>query len=123
MTSTTPPIPVTIIGLGPMGRAMATTLMTAGHPVTVWNRTPARADELMAAGAARAATPTSAVAASDLVILSFTDYQAMYDILARLRPRSSPVRPWSTSARTRLPPPVPPRPGPPNGRRRSSRSG
>ena len=82
MTSTTQPIPVTIIGLGPMGRAMATTLMTAGHPVTVWNRTPARADELVAAGAARAATPTAAVAASDLVILSLTDYQAMYDILA-----------------------------------------
>ena len=79
-------MPVTIIGLGPMGRAMATTLLTAGHPVTVWNRTPARGDELVAAGATRAATPGDAVAASDLVILSLTDYQAMYDILAPVAP-------------------------------------
>ncbi|MFE3826202.1 NAD(P)-dependent oxidoreductase [Streptomyces sp. NPDC059092] len=72
---------VTMLGLGPMGRAMAHTLLTAGHPVTVWNRTPARADTLVTAGATRAATPGEAVAASDLVILSLTDYQAMYDIL------------------------------------------
>jgi 3-hydroxyisobutyrate dehydrogenase and related beta-hydroxyacid dehydrogenases len=82
MTNTVSATPVTIIGLGPMGRAMATTLLKAGHSVTVWNRTAARADEVVAAGAARAATPTDAVAASDLVILSLTDYQAMYDILA-----------------------------------------
>ncbi|WP_261565170.1 NAD(P)-binding domain-containing protein [Frankia gtarii] len=34
--------PVTVIGLGPMGRTMAATLMRSGHPVTVWNRTPGR---------------------------------------------------------------------------------
>jgi 3-hydroxyisobutyrate dehydrogenase and related beta-hydroxyacid dehydrogenases len=81
MSSTVSSTPVTIIGLGPMGRAMATTLLKAGHPVTVWSRTPARADEVVASGATRAATPAAAVAASDLVILSLTDYQAMYDIL------------------------------------------
>ncbi len=73
--------PVTVLGLGPMGQAMARTLMQAGHPVTVWNRTPGRADELVAAGAHLAATPSDAVAASDLIILSLTDYQAMWDIL------------------------------------------
>ncbi|MQA90412.1 MAG: NAD(P)-dependent oxidoreductase [Gemmatimonas sp.] len=73
--------PVTVIGLGPMGRAMAAALMRAGHRVTVWNRTPSRADELVAEGATLAPTPTAAVAASELTILSLTDYQAMYDIL------------------------------------------
>ena len=73
--------PVTIVGLGPMGRAMAHALLTAGHPVTVWNRTPARAADVVVAGARLAPTPADAVAASDLVILSLTDYQAMYDIL------------------------------------------
>lgn len=73
--------PVTVIGLGPMGQAMARVLMAEGHPVTVWNRTAARADALVAQGARRAATPGEAVAAADLVILSLTDYQAMYDIL------------------------------------------
>lgn len=79
MTDSHPP--VTVIGLGPMGRAMAAALLGAGHPVTVWNRTPSRADELVAAGASRAATPTAAVTASRLIILSLTDYPAMYAIL------------------------------------------
>ncbi len=72
---------VTVIGLGPMGRAMVTALLRAGHPVTVWNRTPSRADALVDAGATRAGTPSEAVAASPVTILSLTDYPAMYDIL------------------------------------------
>lgn len=73
--------PVTVIGLGPMGQAMAATLLRAGHPVTVWNRTPSRADDLVKAGATLAADPASAVAASPLTILSLTHYEAMYRIL------------------------------------------
>jgi 3-hydroxyisobutyrate dehydrogenase-like beta-hydroxyacid dehydrogenase len=72
---------VTVIGLGPMGQAMTRTLLAAGHPVTVWNRTAGRADGVVTDGATLAATPGEAVEASDLVILSLTDYQAMYDIL------------------------------------------
>ncbi|MEU3501798.1 NAD(P)-binding domain-containing protein [Streptomyces hundungensis] len=73
--------PVTVIGLGPMGQAMTRTLLTAGHPVTVWNRTASRADGVIAAGAALAATSREAVEAGDLVVLSLTDYRAMYDVL------------------------------------------
>ncbi|MCT2587065.1 NAD(P)-dependent oxidoreductase [Actinophytocola gossypii] len=72
---------VTVIGLGPMGQAMVRVLVAAGHPVTVWNRTAARAEGVVADGAVLAATPADAVLASDLVLLSLTDYQAMYDIL------------------------------------------
>ncbi|MFE6887127.1 NAD(P)-dependent oxidoreductase [Streptomyces sp. NPDC057694] len=72
---------VTVIGLGPMGQAMTRTLLNAGHPVTVWNRTASRADGVVTDGATLAATPGEAVEASDLVILSLTDYRAMYDIL------------------------------------------
>ncbi|GAB3953128.1 NAD(P)-binding domain-containing protein [Kribbella albertanoniae] len=72
---------VTLIGLGPMGQAMVRTLLAAGHPVTVWNRTSSRASGVVADGAVLAATPLEAVEASDLVILSLTDYQAMYDVL------------------------------------------
>ena len=75
------PAPVTLIGLGPMGQAMVRTLLAAGHPVTVWNRTPARADALVAEGAVLATTAAQAVAASDLVLLSLTDYAAMHDVL------------------------------------------
>ncbi|MEU8682324.1 NAD(P)-binding domain-containing protein [Streptomyces sp. NPDC048611] len=72
---------VTVIGLGPMGQAMTRALLSAGHPVTVWNRTAGRADGVVADGATLAATPGEAVEASDLVILSLTDYQAMYAVL------------------------------------------
>lgn len=72
---------VTVFGLGPMGQAMIRTFLEAGHAVTVWNRTPERADDVVAAGAELATTPVEAVSASDLIILSLTDYQAMWDVL------------------------------------------
>jgi 3-hydroxyisobutyrate dehydrogenase-like beta-hydroxyacid dehydrogenase len=75
--------PVTVIGLGPMGQAMVRKFLAAGHPTTVWNRTPSRADALVAEGAVRAASPADAVSASELIVLSLTDYQAMYDILGQ----------------------------------------
>jgi 3-hydroxyisobutyrate dehydrogenase-like beta-hydroxyacid dehydrogenase len=79
--STTEFPPVTVIGLGPMGQAIAGALANAGIAVTLWNRTPSRASDLVAAGATLAPTPAEAVAASELSILSLTDYGAMHDIL------------------------------------------
>ncbi|TDC62360.1 NAD(P)-dependent oxidoreductase [Actinomadura sp. GC306] len=73
---------VTIIGLGPMGTTMARTFLAGGHPTTVWNRTAAKAAPLVAEGAALAPTAAAAVAASELVVVSQTDYRAMYDSLA-----------------------------------------
>ncbi|WP_329124376.1 NAD(P)-dependent oxidoreductase [Streptomyces sp. NBC_01353] len=72
---------VTVIGLGPMGRAMAGAYLDAGYQVTVWNRTASRADDLVARGAVRAATVGEALAANEVVVLSLTDYAAMYSIL------------------------------------------
>ena len=43
--------PVTVIGLGPMGRALAGVLLSNGHATTVWTRTTAKADQLVAQGA------------------------------------------------------------------------
>ena len=51
------------LGLGNMGSAMAGRLVAAGHDVIVWNRNPSAADELVAAGARLAATPSEALAA------------------------------------------------------------
>lgn len=72
---------LTVIGLGPMGQAMTHALLKNGHAVTVWNRTPARAAEVVAAGAKLAPTARDAIVASNLVVLSLTDYQAMYDVV------------------------------------------
>ncbi|MFC7877879.1 NAD(P)-dependent oxidoreductase [Isoptericola sp. NPDC057391] len=73
--------PVTVIGLGPMGQAMVRRLLAGGHPVTVWNRTRSRADGVVADGATPAPTPRDALEASELVVLSLTDYAAMDAIL------------------------------------------
>lgn len=51
------------LGLGSMGAGMARRLVDAGHSVTVWNRSPAAADDLVAAGAVRAENPAEALAA------------------------------------------------------------
>lgn len=48
------PTPVTVVGLGSMGRALAGAFAGAGHPTTVWNRTPAKAAPLVAKGAVHA---------------------------------------------------------------------
>ncbi|MEW2353700.1 NAD(P)-binding domain-containing protein [Spirillospora sp. NPDC029432] len=73
------PAPVTVIGLGPMGAKMAETFLAKGHPTTVWNRTASKAEPLVAKGAVLAATPEEALAANELVVISQTDYTAMYD--------------------------------------------
>ncbi|MBT2479346.1 NAD(P)-binding domain-containing protein [Streptomyces sp. ISL-94] len=73
--------PVTVVGLGPMGQAMARTFLDAGHAVTVWNRTASRADALVAGGAVLASSIEDALKTNDLVILSLTDYEAMYAVL------------------------------------------
>ena len=72
---------VTVIGLGPMGQAMVGAFLRADRSVTVWNRTPSRAQALVAAGASPAATPAEAVRASPVSILSLTDYRAMDAVL------------------------------------------
>lgn len=77
-----PPTSVTVVGLGPMGKAMARTLLGKGIPVTVYNRTASRAEELVAEGARRAESAADALDSADLVILSLTHYQAMYDLLS-----------------------------------------
>ncbi|TDD06266.1 NAD(P)-dependent oxidoreductase [Nonomuraea deserti] len=73
--------PVTVIGLGPMGQAMARAFLDKGYRVTVWNRTASRADALVEQGAVRAGSVEEALAASELVVLSLTDYDAVHSLL------------------------------------------
>ncbi|MGW6287080.1 NAD(P)-dependent oxidoreductase [Streptomyces sp. NPDC055107] len=75
------PNAVTVIGLGPMGRAMAAALLDRGYAVTVWNRTASRSDDLVARGATLARSPADAVAANEAVIISLTDYAAVNAVL------------------------------------------
>jgi 3-hydroxyisobutyrate dehydrogenase len=74
-------LPVGFIGLGLMGRPMAANLLKAGYDVTVWNRTASRADELVAQGAKRAATPRAVASASEVVITIVSDPPALESVL------------------------------------------
>jgi 3-hydroxyisobutyrate dehydrogenase-like beta-hydroxyacid dehydrogenase len=59
---------VSVIGLGAMGSALAEAFLKSGLSVTVWNRTQAKAEALVAKGAVAAASVREAVEASKLVV-------------------------------------------------------
>jgi 3-hydroxyisobutyrate dehydrogenase len=59
---------VTVLGTGIMGSGIARNLLNAGFSVTVYNRTVAKTQSLVEAGASRAATPREAVADADIII-------------------------------------------------------
>jgi len=61
------------IGLGIMGSGMARNLVEAGHSVVVWNRTAARADPLVAAGASLAASPREVAETCSIVMICVSD--------------------------------------------------
>ncbi|MCX2180677.1 NAD(P)-binding domain-containing protein [Streptomyces sp. SKN60] len=72
---------VTVLGLGPMGRALAGAFVAAGVRTTVWNRTPGRDRELVERGAVGAASAAEAVAASPLTVICLVNYDATDAVL------------------------------------------
>lgn len=68
---------VGIMGTGRMGAAVATRLLGLGVPVVVWNRTAAKAQPLVQAGARLAATPAELARVSDVVVSFLTDAAAI----------------------------------------------
>ncbi len=72
---------VGLIGLGLMGQPMGANLLKAGFSLTVWNRTPERAEKLVAAGARAAKSPREMAAASDVLITIVSDPPAVEQVL------------------------------------------
>lgn len=73
---------VSVLGLGNMGAALARALLRAGHDVSVWNRSPARAEPFRLEGATVKPTAHAASIASEVVIVCLLDYPAIEDALA-----------------------------------------
>ncbi|MGW4276886.1 NAD(P)-dependent oxidoreductase [Streptomyces seoulensis] len=73
--------PVTVIGLGLMGQALAAAFLKGGHPTTVWNRSAGKADDLVRRGAVLAATPADAVTAAELIVVCVSDDDALHAVL------------------------------------------
>jgi 3-hydroxyisobutyrate dehydrogenase len=72
-TTATPSERVGFVGLGTMGSAMAANLARAGFRLTVWNRTPSRAEPLRQLGAMVATSPRQVADGSDIVVCCLTD--------------------------------------------------
>lgn len=72
---------IAFLGIGLMGSRMAKRLVDAGYCVTVWNRSPAKADPLVEAGAIRAFTPAEAAQQADIIITMLGDHHAVSDVL------------------------------------------
>ncbi len=80
---------IAFLGLGRMGLPMARRLVSAGFPVTVWNRDPAKAQGLNAA-----ASPAEAVSGADLVITMLSDPAAVADVVGRFASALAPGTIW-----------------------------
>ena len=69
------------LGLGSMGKPIALRLLSAGHELSVWNRTEERTKPLIHEGAIAAATPAEAELGSDAVITMLLDDAASEEVL------------------------------------------
>ena len=74
---------VGFIGLGRMGAGMAANLLKAGHDVTVYNRTPAKAQTLIAQGAKAAASVSEACRGEAVVTMLANDEAVESVVLGR----------------------------------------
>jgi 3-hydroxyisobutyrate dehydrogenase len=87
---------VGLIGLGLMGGPMGQNLLRAGFPVVVWNRTKAKADDLVREGAKLAADPRAVAGVADVLITIVSDPAALEEVLFGARGAIQALRPGST---------------------------
>ncbi len=73
---------VGFIGLGIMGKPMAKNLISAGYELTVYNRSPEKADELAGDGATVAESPKDVAAQSDIIVTMLPDSPQVYEVVA-----------------------------------------
>lgn len=72
---------IALLGCGLMGTPMARRWLAAGLPLTVWNRTAAKAQALAADGAQVAVTPADAAAQADVVVTMLEDGPVVEQVL------------------------------------------
>lgn len=75
-------IPVTVLGMGNMGRALSGALLEAGHPVMVWNRSRGASDALVARGAQGTESVVTALQFAEVIMICVLDQAATREILA-----------------------------------------
>jgi 3-hydroxyisobutyrate dehydrogenase len=73
---------VALLGTGIMGTGMARSMLRAGLPLRVWNRTAEKAQSLADEGAVVAKTPAEAVRDADVIVTMLLDTVAVEDAMA-----------------------------------------
>lgn len=71
---------IALLGVGTMGAGMAANWLKKGFPLTIWNRTRARAEPFAAQGATIAATPREAAEGADIIAAMVADDDASRDV-------------------------------------------
>lgn len=72
---------VAFLGLGIMGFNISMNLLKAGYPLTVYNRTPERAEPLVRAGARQARTAREAATDANIVMIMLSDDAAVQELV------------------------------------------
>ncbi len=72
---------IAVLGTGLMGAPLAMRLLSSDYEVLVWNRTPEKAEPLVAGGAELCETAAQAVAAADVIVLMLSDVRAIVEVL------------------------------------------
>ena len=71
-----------VFGLGLMGSALARAFMRNGHQVSVWNRTPGKAEPLVAWGATQAASLAAAVSECPVLLICVDSYRTTHELFS-----------------------------------------
>jgi 3-hydroxyisobutyrate dehydrogenase len=78
---------VALLGTGIMGAGMARSMLRAGIPLRVWNRTRAKAESLEADGAAVCDSPDEAVRGADVIVTMLADGPTVLEVMTHGRRR------------------------------------
>jgi 3-hydroxyisobutyrate dehydrogenase len=89
---------VALLGTGIMGAGMARSMLRAGIPLRVWNRTPAKAASLEADGAALSDNPEDAVRGADVIVTMLADGPAVLDVMTAARRGLAPGQIWAQTS-------------------------
>ena len=71
---------LSVLGMGNMGRAFASLALEKDHQLTVWNRSPNHAADLISRGAIEAHSPEAAVADCEVALIVLSDDDAVLSV-------------------------------------------
>ncbi|GII57900.1 tartronate semialdehyde reductase [Planotetraspora thailandica] len=80
---------IAVLGMGRMGRALAERLLRQHFSVTVWNRSPGKAADVLDEGATLAPSPAEAVRNAQAVVLSLADDHAVHAVMEQVAEAAS----------------------------------